>query len=137
VQSYLDFANSTGVRILCGGKTPAGARSQNFLEPTVIAEPNANARLCQEEIFGPVVTVTPFKSEDEAVAIHNSTKYGLASTACSNNISRAHRVASRLHTGTVWINAWSIRDPRVPFGGHKSSGIGREGGLYSLDFFTE
>jgi len=137
VESYLEFARSTGVRIVCGGRTPAGAPSSNFLEPTVIAETNANARLCQEEIFGPVVTVTPFKSEDEAVAIHNGTKYGLASTVCSSDISRAHRVAARLQTGTVWINSWSIRDPRVPFGGYKSSGIGREGGLYSLDFFTE
>jgi aminomuconate-semialdehyde/2-hydroxymuconate-6-semialdehyde dehydrogenase len=137
VQSYLDFARSGGVRILCGGKTPPGSTSPNFLEPTVIAEPNASARLCQEEIFGPVVTVTPFQSEDDAVSIHNGTKYGLASTICTGSVSRAHRVAARLHTGTVWINAWSIRDPRVPFGGYKSSGIGREGGLHSLDFFTE
>jgi aminomuconate-semialdehyde/2-hydroxymuconate-6-semialdehyde dehydrogenase len=137
VQGYLDFANSTGMRILSGGKTPTGASSPNFLEPTVIAEPNANAKLCQEEIFGPVVTVTPFKTEDEAVAFHNSTRYGLASTICTGNVSRAHRVASRLQTGTVWVNAWSIRDPRVPFGGYKSSGMGREGGTYSLDFFTE
>jgi aminomuconate-semialdehyde/2-hydroxymuconate-6-semialdehyde dehydrogenase len=137
VQSYLDFARSSGVRILCGGKTPPGAPSPNFLEPTVIAEPNAGARLCQEEIFGPVVTVTPFQSEDDAVSIHNGTRYGLASTICTGSVSRAHRVAARLHTGTVWINAWSIRDPRVPFGGYKSSGIGREGGLHSLEFFTE
>ncbi len=137
VQTYLDFAGSTGMRILCGGKTPEQAPSTNFLEPTVIAETNPSAKLCQEEIFGPVVTVTPFNSEDEAVRIHNSTKYGLASTVCSSDVSRAHRVASRLHTGTVWINAWSIRDPRVPFGGYKASGIGREGGLHSLDFFTE
>jgi aminomuconate-semialdehyde/2-hydroxymuconate-6-semialdehyde dehydrogenase len=137
VQTYLDFARSSDMRILCGGNTPPGAPSGNFLEPTVIAEPNPQAKLCQEEIFGPVVTVTPFKSEDEAVAFHNSTKYGLASTVCSNNLSRAHRVAARLHTGTVWVNAWSIRDPRVPFGGYKASGIGREGGSYSLDFFTE
>jgi aminomuconate-semialdehyde/2-hydroxymuconate-6-semialdehyde dehydrogenase len=137
VQTYLDFARSTDMRILCGGNTPPNAPSANFLEPTVIAEPNPQARLCQEEIFGPVVTVTPFKSEDEAVAIHNSTKYGLASTVCSNNLSRAHRVAARLQTGTVWVNAWSIRDPRVPFGGYKASGLGREGGLHSLDFFTE
>jgi len=137
VQTYLDYAKSTGVRILCGGNSPAGAPSSNFLEPTVIAEPDANAKLCQEEIFGPLVTVTPFKSEDEAVAIANGTKYGLACTICSGNVSRAHRVAARLRSGTVWINAWSIRDPRVPFGGYKSSGIGREGGLHSLDFFTE
>ena len=137
VQSYLDHAKSTGSRILCGGGTPSAAPSPNFLEPTVIAEPNPSARLCQEEIFGPVVTVTPFKSEEEAVAIHNSTKYGLASTVCSGDIRRAHRVAAQLQTGTVWVNAWSIRDPRVPFGGFKSSGIGREGGTHSLDFFTE
>jgi len=137
VESYLEFARSIGMRILCGGKTPSGAPSKNFLEPTVIAEPNANAKLCQEEVFGPVVTVTPFRTEDEAVAIHNGTKYGLASTICSADVSRAHRVAARLQTGTVWINGWSIRDPRVPFGGYKSSGIGREGGLHSLEFFTE
>ena len=137
VQSFLDFAQATDVRILCGGKTPDDAMSANFLEPTVIAEPNANAKLCQEEIFGPVVTVTPFKSEEEAIAIANGTKYGLASTVCSGNVARAHRVASRLRAGTVWINAWSIRDPRVPFGGYKASGIGREGGIHSLDFFSE
>jgi len=137
VQSYLDFAHATGVRILCGGKAVANMPSANYIEPTVIAEPDGNARLCQEEIFGPVVTVTPFKSEDEAVAIANGTKYGLAASVCTGNVSRAHRVAARLKIGTVWINAWSIRDPRVPFGGYKYSGIGREGGQYSLDFFSE
>ncbi len=137
VQAYLDAVARSDAHILCGGKTPLSASSNNFLEPTVIAEKNPKARVCQEEIFGPVVTITPFTSEDEAVAIANDTKYGLSATLCTGDVQRAHRVASRVRTGTVWVNTWSIRDPRVPFGGYKFSGLGREGGLHSLSFFTE
>ncbi|HEY4640384.1 MAG TPA: aldehyde dehydrogenase family protein, partial [Thermoanaerobaculia bacterium] len=91
----------------------------------------------QEEIFGPVVTVTPFDSEDEAIAFANSTRYGLASTVWTRDLQRAHRVAAAIDSGTVWINCWLLRDLRVPFGGMRESGVGREGGFESLNFFTE
>jgi aminomuconate-semialdehyde/2-hydroxymuconate-6-semialdehyde dehydrogenase len=91
----------------------------------------------QEEIFGPVVTITPFDGDEEAVQSANSTRYGLSATVWTRDLQRAHRVASELHAGTVWINCWLLRDLRVPFGGMKESGVGREGGFESLNFFTE
>jgi aminomuconate-semialdehyde/2-hydroxymuconate-6-semialdehyde dehydrogenase len=91
----------------------------------------------QEEIFGPVVTITPFRDEAQVVDYANNTPYGLAASVWTQNISRAHRIADRVQSGTVWINCWMLRDLRVPFGGMKSSGVGREGGLEALRFFTE
>ena len=97
----------------------------------------ADSRVNQEEIFGPVATLIPFDGEDEAVALANSTRYGLAASLWTRDLSRAHRVSARLHSGIVWVNCWMLRDLRTPFGGMKESGMGREGGLDALRFFTE
>ena len=96
-----------------------------------------SCRTATEEIFGPVVTVHPFDSEDEAVSIANSTRYGLAGSVWTQNLTRAHRVAQAIESGMVWVNCWLVRDLRVPFGGMKDSGVGREGGKWSLDFYSE
>jgi aminomuconate-semialdehyde/2-hydroxymuconate-6-semialdehyde dehydrogenase len=140
VESYFEVARGEGGKILCGGKRPdlrgkdaAGA----FLEPTVIAGLPQASRCVQEEIFGPVVTVQPFDSETEAVALANGVKYGLAASVWSKDTKRAQRVAEALESGMVWVNCWLVRDLRVPFGGMKESGVGREGGRHSLDFFSE
>jgi aminomuconate-semialdehyde/2-hydroxymuconate-6-semialdehyde dehydrogenase len=108
-----------------------------FMEPAVLTGLTCECRVLQEEIFGPVVTITPFDDDGEAVQFANSTKYGLSATVWTSNLTRAHRVAAELHAGTVWINCWLLRDLRVPFGGMKESGVGREGGFESLNFFTE
>jgi aminomuconate-semialdehyde/2-hydroxymuconate-6-semialdehyde dehydrogenase len=97
----------------------------------------ASCRTNQEEIFGPVVTLTPFDTEEEALAMANGTAYGLAATVWTTNLQVAHRVASKLHAGIIWVNCWLLRDLRTPFGGVKQSGVGREGGFEALRFFTE
>jgi aminomuconate-semialdehyde/2-hydroxymuconate-6-semialdehyde dehydrogenase len=97
----------------------------------------ADARVCREEIFGPVVVVHPFDTEDEVVALANDTRYGLNAMLFTENLSRAHRVAAKLKAGTVWVNCFFIRDLRAPFGGVGDSGVGREGGSFSREFFTE
>jgi len=140
VMSYLQLARQEGGQILCGGDVPAvGGRCSGgfFVRPTVITGLPVNSRVNQEEIFGPVVTVTPFDTEDEVVAGANATPYGLSASVWTQNLSRAHRLAERIQSGTVWINCWMLRDLRVPFGGTKSSGVGKEGGLEALHFFTE
>jgi len=96
-----------------------------------------NCKTNQEEIFGPVVTVMPFDSENEALELANNSKYGLASTVWTNDLKKAHRVSNNIYTGIVWVNSWLVRDLRTPFGGVKNSGVGREGGVESLRFFTE
>jgi aminomuconate-semialdehyde/2-hydroxymuconate-6-semialdehyde dehydrogenase len=105
--------------------------------PTVITGLDIQCRVNQEEIFGPVVTVMPFEGEDEVAGYANATGYGLSASVWTQDISRAHRMAERIQTGTVWVNSWMIRDLRVPFGGMKRSGVGREGGEESIRFFTE
>ncbi len=137
VTSYFDVARNEGAKIVAGGKTPAGWERGNFIEPTVIADVDNKMRCAQEEIFGPVVVVERFKGEDEAVRLANDSKYGLAGVVWTNDLRRAHRVASSIDAGTIWVNCWFVRDLRVPFGGMKESGIGREGGHWSLDFYTE
>jgi aminomuconate-semialdehyde/2-hydroxymuconate-6-semialdehyde dehydrogenase len=141
VAGYIQLAREEGGKILCGGGPPANlnARCKNgvFVEPTVIAELPPNCRVNQEEIFGPVATVAPFRSETEVIDWANSTPYGLAASLWTRDLARAHRVAERLQSGTVWINCWLLRDLRVPFGGMKQSGVGREGGDEALRFFTE
>ena len=141
VMSYIDVAQQEGGRILCGGVAPPAVsercRGGFFIQPTVIMGLPMSSRVNQEEIFGPVVTITPFDTEDEVVAYANGTPYGLSASLWTQNLSRAHRLAERIQTGTVWINCWMLRDLRVPFGGMKSSGVGKEGGLEALRFFTE
>jgi aminomuconate-semialdehyde/2-hydroxymuconate-6-semialdehyde dehydrogenase len=141
VEGYVALAEEEGGEILTGGKRPADlperVRDGWFLEPTVIAGLDCNRRVMQEEIFGPVVTVTPFDSPDEAIAYANGTRYGLSASVWTRDLQTAHRVAAAIDSGTVWVNTWLLRDLRVPFGGMKESGVGREGGFDSLDFFTE
>ncbi len=135
VTGYIELAKREGGRIETGGRRVD--RRGFFIEPTVITGLNCDCRVLQEEIFGPVVTITPFEDESEAIAFANSTRYGLSSSVWTRDLQRAHRVAAAIDSGTVWINCWLLRDLRVPFGGMKESGIGREGGLESLKFFTE
>jgi len=140
ILSYIGLAREEGGTILCGGKRvslPGRCSGGWFVEPTIIEGLGPGCRTNQEEIFGPVVTIAPFRSEDEALTMANSTEYGLASIVWTSNLRRAHRVANRLESGIVWINCWMLRDLRTPFGGAKNSGLGREGGLEALRFFTE
>jgi aminomuconate-semialdehyde/2-hydroxymuconate-6-semialdehyde dehydrogenase len=140
VLGYIDLAQKEGGKILCGGKrTHVGGRCKDgwFVEPTVIENLSADCRTNQEEIFGPVVTLIPFDNEDEAVAWANGTSYGLAASLWSSDVSRCHRIAARLEAGLIWVNCWMLRDLRVPMGGVKQSGTGREGGWEAMRFFTE
>ena len=138
--AYIDLAGEEGGKILTGGKRVVlDGRCSNgyFVEPTVIEDLSHGCRTNQEEIFGPVVTLQAFDTEDEVLGHANSVKYGLSATVWTENLSRAHRVAARLESGIVWVNCWLLRDLRTPFGGVKDSGIGREGGFEALKFFTE
>lgn len=140
VLSYIQLAKEEGGQVLCGGKRlllDGDEAGGYYLEPTVIEGLAYTCRTNQEEIFGPVVTLTPFDTEEEALLMANSTVYGLASMVWTENLTRAHRIAEKIHAGIVWINCWLLRDLRTPFGGVKASGVGREGGFEALDFFTE
>ena len=140
VTAYIAIAKAEGARLLFGGDRPnlpppfdRGA----FLRPTAFVDVHNSMRICQEEVFGPVVTIAPFDGEDEAVALANDVKYGLAATVFTRDLQRAHRVGRRVRAGIVWINCWFVRDLRTPFGGMRESGIGREGGRLSLEFYSE
>ena len=135
VSGYVKLAIEEGGTIATGGRRVD--RSGFFFEPTVITGVDCECRVTQEEIFGPVVTVTPFDGDEEAVRMANATRYGLSASVWTSDLKRAHRVAAQLNAGTIWINCWLLRDLRVPFGGMKDSGVGREGGYESLRFFTE
>lgn len=140
VLSYVELAKQEGGTVLCGGhqvKLEGEFAEGYYIAPTVIEGLSFNCRTNQEEIFGPVVTIMPFDTEEEVLGYANSTQYGLASIVWTENLTRAHRVASNLHAGIVWINCWLLRDLRTPFGGVKGSGVGREGGFEALHFFTE
>ena len=140
VLSCIELAKSEGGEILTGGKRIIleGELSEGFyIEPTVIDGLNYTCRTNQEEIFGPVVSMIPFSTEKEVIDMANSTKYGLSASIFTKDVSRAHRIASAIDSGIVWVNTWMLRDLRIPFGGMKNSGVGREGGFKSLQFFTE
>lgn len=141
VKFYVELAQQEGGKVALGGSAPdvpnERCRDGYFLQPTVITDLPVSCRVNREEIFGPVVSITPFDSEEEVIGYANDCDYGLASSIWTQNLARVHRVAERIHTGTVWVNCWMLRDLRVPFGGMKQSGVGREGGNEALRFFTE
>ncbi|WP_214318417.1 aldehyde dehydrogenase family protein [Nonomuraea sediminis] len=137
VLSYYELARSEGAKILTGGGVPADREAGYFVEPTVVTGLSEDSRFNTEEIFGPVCHVAPFDTESQAVDLANASEYGLAATVWTGSLDRAHRVAQRLEAGLVWVNTWYLRDLRTPFGGVKLSGIGREGGTQSLDFYSE
>ena len=140
ILSKIDIAKKEGGSILCGGvqvSLPGDLSNGYYLSPTVIEGTKSSDTINQEEVFGPVVTIMPFKTEKEAIELCNNTKYGLSASIFTQNISRAHRVSAKLDAGVIWVNSWLVRDLRIPFGGMKSSGVGREGGFSSLEFFTE
>ena len=139
VKSYIEIAKEEGATILCGGNevTVKGYENGYYLQPTVIEVKTDDCRVNQEEIFGPVVTIMPFKTEDDVLNMANKVKYGLSATLWTNNLNRTMRLSNQLQAGIVWVNTWMMRDLRTPFGGVKASGVGREGGFEALRFFTE
>jgi aminomuconate-semialdehyde/2-hydroxymuconate-6-semialdehyde dehydrogenase len=140
ILSHIEIAKEEGGKILTGGEPEqVGGDNENgwFIRPTIIEGLNETCRTNQEEIFGPVVTIQPFDTEEEAVSLANSTEYGLAATVWTEDLRKAHRMADKIESGIVWVNCWLLRDLRTPFGGVKNSGVGREGGWEALQFFTE
>lgn len=140
VLSYIELARQEGGQILAGGeRVKLGGRCESgyFVQPTVIVGLSAQCRTNQEEIFGPVVTIMPFDTEEEVLSYANNTAYGLSATLWTENLKRAHRVSGKLKSGIIWVNCWLFRDLRTPFGGMKQSGVGREGGWDALRFFTD
>ncbi|TVZ57055.1 aminomuconate-semialdehyde/2-hydroxymuconate-6-semialdehyde dehydrogenase [Lutibacter sp. Hel_I_33_5] len=139
VKSYIDIAESEGGKILFGGNKVEVSGSENgyYLQPTIIEVSDNQCKLNQEEIFGPVVTIMSFKTDEEGLSLANEVKYGLSATLWTNNLNRTMQFSKLLQTGIVWVNTWMLRDLRTPFGGVKESGVGREGGFEALRFFTE
>ena len=137
VSSYMDVARVEGATIRVGGGRPEGFPEGNYFSPTLITNVRNEMRIAQEEIFGPVLVVIPFKDEAEAIRIANDVKYGLAGYVWTQDIGRGHRVAQAIESGMVWINSHNVRDLRAPFGGSKHSGIGREGDHYSFELYTD
>ncbi|MGB7600474.1 MAG: 2-hydroxymuconic semialdehyde dehydrogenase [Candidatus Sulfotelmatobacter sp.] len=140
VLSYYQLAKAEGATLVTGGGTPKFDDTRNngfYVQPTIYTGLAESARCVKEEIFGPVCHVAPFDSEEEAVAMANDTKYGLAASIWTSNLKRGHRVAQQMNVGITWVNCWFLRDLRTPFGGVGLSGIGREGGIHSLNFYSE
>lgn len=139
VLSYVAIAKDEGGKVLCGGKklTIEGYENGYYMQPTIIEVPTDECRVNREEIFGPVVTIMPFKTEEEVLQMANKVKYGLSATLWTNNLTRTMHMTKQLQAGIVWVNTWLMRDLRTPFGGVKDSGVGREGGFEALRFFTE
>ena len=139
VMDYINIAKEENGKVICGGNKVIvkGYENGYYLEPTVIEVPTDECRVNQEEIFGPVVTIMPFNTEDEVLQMANKVKYGLSATLWTNDLKRTMRMSNQLQAGIVWVNTWMMRDLRTPFGGVKASGVGREGGFEALRFFTE
>jgi aminomuconate-semialdehyde/2-hydroxymuconate-6-semialdehyde dehydrogenase len=140
VISYYKLAKEEGATVVTGGDVPKFGDDRDngaFVQPTIFTGLPENSRIQKEEIFGPVCHVTPFDTEDEVVAMANDTDYGLANAIWTTNLSRAHRMSGRVKAGITWVNCWFLRDLRTPFGGMKMSGIGREGGIHALNFYSE
>jgi aminomuconate-semialdehyde/2-hydroxymuconate-6-semialdehyde dehydrogenase len=139
VLSYVDLAQEEGAKLLTGGQrlTDGPLAAGNYMAPTVFADARNDMRVCQEEIFGPVQMIVPFDEVDDAITMANASRYGLAGMVWTRDLDTAHRVAREVKTGVMWVNCFFVRDLRSPFGGTKDSGMGREGGDYSHDFFTE
>ncbi|MGB3262188.1 5-carboxymethyl-2-hydroxymuconate semialdehyde dehydrogenase [Paenisporosarcina sp.] len=136
VKSYLDIAKEEGAEVITAD-IPEEMAKGNFVAPTLLLNAENHMRIAQEEIFGPVLTVMTFKDEEEAIKLANDINYGLAGYVWTNDIKRGHRVAHKVEAGMLWVNAQNVRDLRTPFGGSKYSGIGREGGHYGFEFYTE
>ncbi|HCS60407.1 MAG TPA: 5-carboxymethyl-2-hydroxymuconate semialdehyde dehydrogenase [Microbacterium sp.] len=136
VMSYVEIGKSEA-RLVAGGGRPDGFTTGNYVAPTVFADVSPDARIFQEEIFGPVVAITPFDTDEEALALANNTKYGLAAYIWTNDLKRAHNFSQSVEAGMVWLNSNNVRDLRTPFGGVKASGLGHEGGYRSIDFYTD
>lgn len=141
VMTFVESARADGATFECGGKQPEGLPDHldkgTFLEPTVVTGLRPDCKAQRQEIFGPVVSVTPFDTEEEVLALANDTRYGLGATVWTSNLGTAHRMSAALEAGIIWVNTWFLRDLRTPFGGMKNSGIGREGGVHSLEFYSE
>ncbi|MCL6625918.1 5-carboxymethyl-2-hydroxymuconate semialdehyde dehydrogenase [Alicyclobacillus shizuokensis] len=137
VLAYIDQGVREGARIAAQAEVPKHLAGGNFVPPTLFVDVRNEMRIAQEEIFGPVLVSIPFGTEEEAIRLANGVKYGLAAYVWTNDLTRAHRVAQRIQSGMVWVNSQNVRDLRTPFGGAKMSGIGREGGHYSFEFYTE
>ncbi|HET6293333.1 MAG TPA: 2-hydroxymuconic semialdehyde dehydrogenase [Kribbella sp.] len=140
VLSYYDLARSEGAQVLAGGGVPSFGDARDggcYVQPTVVTGLPADARTNTEEIFGPICHIAPFDTEEEALALANDSRYGLAATVWTRDVGRAHRAGAALDVGIVWVNTWYLRDLRTPFGGMKLSGIGREGGTHSLHFYSD
>lgn len=136
VMSYVEIGKTEG-RLIAGGGRPEGFETGNYIAPTAFADVSPDARIFQEEIFGPVVAITPFDTDEEALELANNTRYGLAAYIWTNNLKRAHNFAQNVEAGMVWLNSNNVRDLRTPFGGVKASGLGHEGGYRSIDFYTD
>ncbi|WP_425953404.1 5-carboxymethyl-2-hydroxymuconate semialdehyde dehydrogenase [Xylanimonas sp. McL0601] len=136
VMSYVELGKQEG-RLVAGGGRPEGFPTGNYVAPTVFADVKPDARIFQEEIFGPVVAITPFDTEEEALELANGTRYGLAAYVWTNDLKRAHNFSQAVEAGMVWLNSNNVRDLRTPFGGVKASGLGHEGGYRSIDFYTD
>lgn len=137
VKVYMDIAQEEGGTILVGGDRPPDLPEGNYFQPTLIVDVDNDMTVAQEEVFGPVLVVIPFRDDEEALRIANDVRYGLAAYIWTQDMNRGHRIAEAMESGLVWVNSQNVRDLRTPFGGSKASGIGREGGHYSFDFYTE
>ena len=140
VASYYKIAAAEGATVVTGGgipKMPGELENGSWIQPTIWTGLPETARIMKEEIFGPCCHVAPFDSEDEVLLKANDNEYGLACSIWTRDVSRAHRMGQKMQVGLAWVNSWFLRDLRTPFGGAKQSGIGREGGVHSLEFYTE